>query len=80
MSLTDGMKNFLQHEAMKRGYSTPAEFVQSLLVKLQAREEDRKRLDEKLREGLCTPAIDADDEFWRELEQEFIDRHPELKS
>lgn len=54
--------------------------MQSLLVKLQAREEDRKRLDEKLREGLCTPAIDADDEFWRELEQEFIDRHPELKS
>jgi Arc/MetJ-type ribon-helix-helix transcriptional regulator len=78
--ITDSLKNFVENQATKRGFSSPGDYVQSILLDLERRELAKKDLEEKLREGLRSPLIEADEAFWRELEREFLEKHPELSS
>lgn len=78
--MTDSLKSFVQVQASKRGFSTPGDFVQSVLLDLERREKDKNELEAKLLEGVRSPWIEADDAFWREIEQELLDKYPELKS
>ena len=78
ISLTDGLKNFLEKQATKKGFSSPGDFVQSLLAELQEREKDKKELEEKLLEGVRSPKVLGDEAFWRERRQKIYDQHPEL--
>lgn len=78
--MTDSLKSFVQVQASKRGFSNPEDFVQSVLLDLERREKDKNELEAKLLEGVRSPWIEADDAFWREIEQELLDKYPELKS
>jgi Arc/MetJ-type ribon-helix-helix transcriptional regulator len=76
--MTDGLKCFLETQATKKGFSTPSDYVQSLLADLQQRAEDKKALEEKLLEGVRSPKVPGDVAFWRERRQKIYDQHPEL--
>ena len=74
--MTTSLKSFVENQATKKGYASPADYVQFVLLDLEQHEQKKKELDEKLREGLGSPLIEADEGFWRELEQEIFDEHP----
>ena len=78
--VTDSLKDFLVNQATKKGFSSPGDYVQSLLSDLQERETTRADLEEKLREGLRSPSIEVSATFWQQLRAEFLTEHPELKS
>ena|ERR1022692_3570588 len=72
------LKNFLENQATKKGFSTLSDYVQSLLADLQQRAEDKKALEEKLLEGVRSPKVPGDEAFWRERRQKIYDKNPEL--
>jgi hypothetical protein len=76
--LNDGLKVFLEERAIKNGFATAGDYVQSLLADLRAREEARKALEAKLLEGVRSPKVVADEKFWQERRQKIYDKHPEL--
>ncbi|MSV35882.1 MAG: type II toxin-antitoxin system ParD family antitoxin [Bryobacterales bacterium] len=71
VSLPEDLKDYVEAQ-IKRGYSTPSEYVRELI------REDRKRhagakLDALLLEGLNSgDPIRADETFWAELKREAI--------
>jgi hypothetical protein len=80
IAITASLKPFVENQAVSKGYSSPAKYVESLLLDLERREREQKDLHQKLREGLQSPLIEADEAFWRELEREILAEHPELLS
>ena len=78
--VTKGLKSFVENQAAKKGFSCPENFIQSVLLELEKRELAKNDLEEKLREGLRSPLIEADEAFWRDMEEAFLEKHPELKS
>jgi hypothetical protein len=80
LPLTDSLKTFVETQASKRGLPSPVDYVQQVLLALEQRDKAKMELEEKLREGLRSPMIEADEAFWREMEREFFEKHPEQKS
>jgi Arc/MetJ-type ribon-helix-helix transcriptional regulator len=78
--LTDSLRGFVENQAAKRGFSSPADFVQSVLLGLEKHAKAKKDLEDKLLEGVRSPMIEADEKFWRELEYSLLEQFPELKS
>ena len=76
--LDEGLKLFLEKQATKGGFSSPDDYVRSLLADLQQREQDKRALEEKLLEGVRAPKVAGDEAFWRERRQKIYDKHPEL--
>jgi Arc/MetJ-type ribon-helix-helix transcriptional regulator len=77
--MSTSMKAFLEKQATKRGFDSPIEYVQSLLNDVQERESAKNALEEKLREGMQSPSVEAGDSFWRDLKEEFVKKHPQVK-
>lgn len=76
--ITDDLKSFLEKQASRKGFSTPSDYVQSLLAELQQRAEDKRALEEKLLEGVRSPKVPGDEAFWRERKRKIYEKHPEL--
>lgn len=77
--MTKSMKVFLEKQATRKGFVSPTEYVQSLLTELQQQECARAELEEKLLEGMRSPSVEVNEVFWRELKEEFLREHPEVK-
>jgi Arc/MetJ-type ribon-helix-helix transcriptional regulator len=77
--ISDTLKVFLEKQAFRNGFESPTEYVQALLSKLQQREGANAELEDKLREAMREPSIEANSLFWKELKEEFLQAHPDVK-
>ena len=79
LTMTDGVKNYLQSIATKHGLASPADYLQSVLTDLDARVKEKKALEASLLESIRSPGIVADAAFWAERRRKILDKHPELQ-
>jgi antitoxin ParD1/3/4 len=77
VSLPEVMKRFVEEQVEKGGYSTPSEYVRTLIRQEQAKAE-RQALEAKLLAGLESPVSEMTAEDWAALRQRILDRSPEL--
>ncbi|MCX7374405.1 MAG: type II toxin-antitoxin system ParD family antitoxin [Alphaproteobacteria bacterium] len=64
VSLTDGLKSFVEEQVAARGYSTSSEYVRELIRK----DQERERLRGLLLDGAASaPAAPADDAYFNTL-------------
>jgi antitoxin ParD1/3/4 len=75
ISLPQSLKEFVETQVEKSGYSTPSEYVRQLL-----REDQKRRAEEKLEalllEGLNSGApIEITPEYWEKKRTDLIARH-----
>ena len=66
ISLPDSLKEFVDTQLSTKGYGNVSEYFRSLLRDAQAKQEDA-RLEKLLLEGLASPKIPLDKQFWAEL-------------
>ena len=78
--MSESLKGFVENQAAKRGFHSPGDFVQSVLLDMERHEKARKELEGKLLEGVRSTMFEADDLFWRKLERELVQQFPELES
>ena len=79
LTITDGVKNYLQAQATKHGLSSPTDYLQSVLSDLELRVNEKKEPESSLLESLRSPGIVADAAFWAERRRKVLDKHPELE-
>ncbi len=81
ISLPDSMKKYVKGRADEERYSTPSEYVRSLIRDDQQKIEDEERLEQMLLEGLrsgpgTTIRSKADwAKFWRKIDAEIQAKH-----
>ncbi len=64
ISLPEGLKSFVDHQVIARGYSSSSEYVRELIRK----DQDRQHLRALLLEGAAsTPAVTADADYFGRL-------------
>ena len=80
ITVPEALKGFLEVQATKRGFTSPSDYVQSLLADLQQRAAEKKELEALLLEGVRSPTVVADAAFWEERRRKVLERDPELKS
>ena len=66
LTMTDNVKDYLQKQAAKRGLSTPAALLQSVLDELDQNVKEKKELEASLLEAIKGPEVVADAAFWAE--------------
>lgn len=69
VSLPEELKEFVRQEVAAGGYSTPSDFVRTVLRERRAKKL-RERLDEALLASLETPAEEVTPEYLTSLRQE----------
>jgi antitoxin ParD1/3/4 len=69
VSLPEDLKEFVRQEVADGGYSTPSDFVRTVLRERRAKKA-RERLDEALLVSLETPAEEVTPEYLASLRQE----------
>src|SRR3954463_10767258 len=69
VSLPEDLKEFVRQEVAEGGYSTPSDFVRTVLRERRAKKL-RERVDEALLAGLETPAEEVTPEYLASLRQE----------
>jgi antitoxin ParD1/3/4 len=69
VSLPEDLKEFVRQEVAEGGYSTPSDFVRTVLRDRRAKKL-RERLDEALLASLETPAEEVTPEYLASLRQE----------
>ena len=69
VSLPEDLKEFVRQEVAEGGYSTPSDFVRSVLRKRRA-QKLRGRLDEALLASLDTPVEEVTPEYLSSLRRE----------
>ena len=79
LTITDGVKTYLQAQATKHGLSSPTDYLQSVLSDLEQRVKEKKELEASLLESIGSPGIVADAAFWAERRRKILDKHPELQ-
>jgi antitoxin ParD1/3/4 len=76
LTLPDDMKAFVEEQAAKRGYVDASEYVRSVLLDVQTREQARSEIRGKLLEavesGPATPMTRSD---WDDIQREVERRH-----
>jgi antitoxin ParD1/3/4 len=76
ISLPDAMKEFVEEQTTKGGFSTVSEYVRTIIREAQEREirrqEVRNKLLEAVRSGPATPMTSDD---WEGIRQEVRKRH-----
>jgi antitoxin ParD1/3/4 len=75
ISLPQPLKDFVEEQVSKGGFSTPSEYIRALL-----REDQKRRAEEKLEalllEGLNSgDPIEITSEYWEKKRNELIERH-----
>jgi len=74
VSLPEPMKDYVEAQVKRGGYSTPSEFVRSLIRDDQQRRAE-ERLERALLEGLASgPPIEADRKFWQRKRRQLASR------
>jgi hypothetical protein len=79
VTMTDGVKDYLQKQASKRGLGSPGELLQSILDELDKNVKDRKELEAGLLEAIRGPDVVADAAFWAERRRKILEKHPEIR-
>ena len=69
VSLPEDLKEFVRQEVAEGGYSTPSDFVRSLLREKRAQKR-RRQIDAALLASLETPAEEVTPEYLAELRRE----------
>jgi hypothetical protein len=77
ISIPDTLAQFAEQQAVHQGYGTISDYLGSLLQETQKRQ-IRQELEAKLLEALKEPAEPVTDAFWKQLEEEIYQKHPEL--
>jgi antitoxin ParD1/3/4 len=79
IALPEGMKQFVQEQVAKGGYSSVSEYIREL-IRTDEREKSRAALESEILKGLrsgdSTPMTDQD---WREIRAEVRKRHARRK-
>ncbi len=73
VSLPESMKEFVEKQAEAEGFPTVSEYLRMVIRQLQ-KQQAKQFLEEKLLEGLRTPAIPGTDRFWTGLERKAATR------
>jgi hypothetical protein len=79
ITMTDGVKDFLQTQATKHGFASPGDYLQSVLEELGKNVKEKKELEASLLEAIRSPRVVADQAFWEERRRKILDKHPELE-
>ena len=66
VTVSEGLKIFLQTQAQKHGFPSPNEYLQSLLAEREQRVKEKKDLEASLLEAARSPTVVADKAFWVE--------------
>jgi Arc/MetJ-type ribon-helix-helix transcriptional regulator len=69
ISLPDSMMEFLQEQAVKEGFSSAADYLQSLVEEVQ-KKQLKKEIGNKLREALGETSFPMTQEHWEELKKQ----------
>ena len=77
ISVPETVKDYLKAHAAKRGFASPSDYIQSLLVAWVV---EKKELEALLLEGVRSATVVADEAFWAERRRKVLERDPELKS
>jgi antitoxin ParD1/3/4 len=76
ISLTDGMKAFVEAEAARKGFDTVSEYMRSVIRETQERVARHTHIDSLLLEGLDSgPATPFTDSDWESIQQTLEERH-----
>jgi antitoxin ParD1/3/4 len=74
ISLPDPMKEFVEAQAAREGYSSVSEYLRAVIRDVQKRKA-KQELEAKLLEGLMSgPAEPMTREDWESIEKEALDR------
>ena len=80
ISLPDPLKDFVDEQVSERRLSSASDYVGELIREEQKRRA-KEKLEELLLEGLNSgPAIEVDDDFWRERRADLLARHAESQA
>ena len=63
ISLPESLREYVESRVESGAYSTPSEFVRDLI----RRDRDQEEIEQKLIEGLQSPAVPMDMNFWPNL-------------
>ena len=75
ISLPVTMKDFVERQVQENGFSTPSEYIRSLVRDDQKRRVDEK-FDELLLEGLKSgDGIEITPEYWEKKRAQLLERH-----
>ncbi len=74
VSIPKPLKDYVEGQVRDRGYSTPSEYVRTLIREDQKRTAE-ERLEKALLEGLASgPPIEADRRYWDSKRRQLVDR------
>ena len=73
ISLPESLKEFVEHQASKRGYKSVTKYLQAVIRELKE-QDAAKRLDAEIRKGLRSPSIRMNDRRWRAMEERIRNR------
>jgi antitoxin ParD1/3/4 len=75
ISLPQSLKDYVEEQVKRSGYSTPSEYVRELLREDQKRRAERK-LEELLLEGLNSgKPIEITPDYWENKCRQLVERH-----
>ena len=77
ISLPQTLKEFVEEQVIKGGYSTVSEYLRELIRDAQRRRQ-REELETKLLAGLQSPTSAMSSDDWAALRGAILDRSPEL--
>jgi antitoxin ParD1/3/4 len=74
ISLTQDLRDFIEEQINKKGYSTASEYIRHL-IRQDREDEQQKRLDNLLLEGLDSgDTIEITEAWWAEKRQQLMKR------
>jgi antitoxin ParD1/3/4 len=71
LGLPEAMKSFVDHEAARRGYESPAKYLQAL-IREEARRRAKEELEAKLLEGLEGESSPMTADDWKSLHEHVV--------
>ena len=63
ISLPESLRSYVESRVESGAYSTPSEFIRDLI----RRDREQEEIEQKLIEGLKSPAVPMDKNFWPNL-------------
>jgi antitoxin ParD1/3/4 len=78
ISLPEPMKQFVEEQVNRGGYSTVSEYLRELIREAQRRREREER-EAKLLAGLQSPTSAMSSDDWAALRETILNRSPELR-
>jgi hypothetical protein len=78
VTMTDGVKAYLQKQASKHGLASANDYLQSILDELDRNVREKKELEASLLDAIRCPEVVADAAFWAERRRKILEKHPEL--